>query len=80
MQLPEKYKENFNVFSEGPSYAVTKSLRLKCRNSPSIFQVVASLVFPTNESLSVTLLTLPTLVQDYLTEVYKIYGSELHIK
>ena len=43
MQLPEKYKENFDVSSEGPSSGVTKGLRSKRRNSPYIFQVVASL-------------------------------------
>ena len=35
MQLPEKYKENFDVSQEG--------LRSKRRNSPYIFQVFASL-------------------------------------
>jgi hypothetical protein len=34
MQLPEKYKENFDVSSEGPS--------LKTSKSPCIFQVVVS--------------------------------------
>ena len=44
MQIPEKYKENFDVSSEGPSSGVTNSgLRSKRRNSPYIFQVVASL-------------------------------------
>jgi hypothetical protein len=50
MQLPAKYKENFDVSSEGPSSGYsrhallqTKGLRSKRRNSPHIFQVVASL-------------------------------------
>jgi hypothetical protein len=42
MQLPEKYRENFDVSSEGPSSGVitSKGLRSKRRNSPYIFQVV----------------------------------------
>jgi hypothetical protein len=36
-QLPEKYKENFDVSSEGPSSGVIR------RNCSYIFQVVASL-------------------------------------
>ena len=40
MQLPEKYKQNFDVSSEGLQ---TKGLRSKRRNSPSTFQVVAFL-------------------------------------
>jgi hypothetical protein len=40
MQLPEKYKQNFDVSSEGLQ---TKGLRSKRRNSPYIFQVVAFL-------------------------------------
>ena len=50
MQLPEKYEENFDVSSEGPSSGAgrvwsnqTKGLRSKRRNSPYILQVVASL-------------------------------------
>ena len=44
MQLPEKYKENFDISSEAPSSGVTtKGLRSKRQNSPYIFQVVASL-------------------------------------
>jgi hypothetical protein len=44
MQLPEKYKENFDVSSEGPLSGVT-SLRAKLTSKFSlyIFQVVASL-------------------------------------
>jgi hypothetical protein len=34
MQLPEKYKENFNILGEGPSSGV----------NPYIFQAVASLL------------------------------------
>ena len=42
MELPEKCKENFDVSS--PSSGLqTKGLRSKRRNSPYIFQVVASL-------------------------------------
>jgi hypothetical protein len=51
MQLPEKYKENFDVSSEGPWSGVTNLVNLlatnsgqrssKRRNSPHIFQVVA---------------------------------------
>jgi hypothetical protein len=40
MQLPVKYKENFDVSSEGPSSGV---LRWKPRKSTYIFQEVASL-------------------------------------
>jgi hypothetical protein len=46
IQLPEKYKENFDVASEGPSSGVTigtKDLRSKRRHSPYIFQAVPSL-------------------------------------
>ena len=45
MQLPEKFKENFDVSSEVPSSGVTgtKGLRSKRRNSSYIFQVVTSL-------------------------------------
>jgi hypothetical protein len=57
MQIPEKYKENFDVWSEG--------LPAKRQNSPYIFQVVASQ--PTKACM--LLLALPTLaktVQDYI--------------
>jgi hypothetical protein len=30
MQLPEKYKENFNVSSEGPSSGVTRKVNISC--------------------------------------------------
>jgi hypothetical protein len=40
MKLPEKYKENFNVSSEGPS--VEKLAGYLCSYSPCIFQLVAS--------------------------------------
>jgi hypothetical protein len=43
MQLPGKYKENFDVLSEDPSSGVTKGFRSKRRNSPYNFQVVSSL-------------------------------------
>jgi hypothetical protein len=47
MQLPEKYKENFDVSSEAEglfaSSGVTKGLCSKRRNSRYIFQVVVSL-------------------------------------
>jgi hypothetical protein len=42
MQLPEKYKENFDVSSEVTPDQM-KGLRSKRRNSPYIFQVVAYL-------------------------------------
>ena len=45
MQLPEKYKEIFDVSSEGLQ---TKGLRSKRRNSPYILHVVAFL--PTKAS------------------------------
>jgi hypothetical protein len=41
MQLPEKYKENFDVSSEGSSSGVTHGSER--RHSPYIIQVVASL-------------------------------------
>jgi uncharacterized protein involved in cysteine biosynthesis len=62
MQLPEKYKENFNIPSDGPS-----------SGGPLLEMLKFSLYFlgsciPTNKSLLI-LLALPTLaqtVQDYL--------------
>jgi hypothetical protein len=42
MQLPEKYKENFDVSSEDPSSGL-ELLHSKHRNSLYIFQVVAYL-------------------------------------
>ena len=39
MQLPKKYKENFDIRSEGPSSGVTQTiLHSKRRNFPYIFQ------------------------------------------
>jgi hypothetical protein len=46
MQLAEKYKENFDVSSEGPSSGVTS------QNSPYIF---SGSCIPTNESLFILL-------------------------
>ena len=46
MQLPEKYKENFDVSSEWSTLASNSRRRAfssKRRNSPYIFQVVTSL-------------------------------------
>ena len=42
MQLTEKYKENFDISSEGPVTPDEGPL-LETRNSPYIFLVVASL-------------------------------------
>jgi hypothetical protein len=45
MQLPEKYKENFDISSEDPRHygLPTKGLSSKCWRSPCIFQLVAFL-------------------------------------
>jgi hypothetical protein len=60
MQIPEKYKENFDVSSEGPSSGITNQ-------GPSLETSKFSLYFsgsciPTNEILFI-LLTRPTLAQ-----------------
>ena len=65
MQLPEKYKENFDVLSEGPSSGVSSRRTAFARNVEIL-----------NESLFI-LLALPTLaktVQDYISN----FGSILH--
>jgi hypothetical protein len=44
MQIPEKYKENFDVSSEGPSSGITGAFALNVEILLNIiFQVVASL-------------------------------------
>ena len=44
MQLPEKYKGNFDVSSEDPVFSNSRRRAfVKRRNSPFIFPVVASL-------------------------------------
>ena len=58
MQLPEKYKENFDVSSEGPPSGVTPSLEFL----EIILMYFWYSCIPTNESLFI-LLTLPTLAQ-----------------
>jgi hypothetical protein len=55
MQLPEKYKENFDVSSEDPSSG------LSFETSKFSLYIPGSCI-PTNESLFI-LLTLPTLAQ-----------------
>jgi hypothetical protein len=64
MQLPEKYKENFDVSSEGPTSGVWP---VTPDQGPSLETSKFSLYFsgsciPTNESLFI-LLPLPTLAQ-----------------
>ena len=54
MQLPEKYKENFDVTSEGPSSGITQNVK--------ILLIFSGSCIDTNESLF-KLLTLPTLEQ-----------------
>jgi hypothetical protein len=63
MQLPEIYKENVDVSSEGPSSGVSRAS--KRRSSSCIFQVVASLSsFVVIANIGTTL---AQTVQDYIT-------------
>jgi hypothetical protein len=51
MQLPEKYKENFDVSREGPSSGVTYSRRRAFARKSKFSLYFSGSCIPTNESL-----------------------------